>query len=132
MKTTWSKEGLKYFQKAERTWQEAYNDEKEMRVLINGWERWVPNNNLKKGKELLSTNWTIIEMMNKKLGQRGTVVRMKTMTVGTTKMDIIRTSTMMWRICRLNPCSPRSKSLSLNIEKIFFFFRACVRLSPHR
>ena len=65
-KTTWSKEGLKYFHKVERTWQEAYSDGKEMCALINGWERWVPDDDLKKGKELLSTNWTIKETMNKK------------------------------------------------------------------
>ncbi len=65
-KTTWSKEGLKYFHKVERTWQEAYSDGKEMCALINGWERWVPDDDLKKGKELLSTSWTIKETMNKK------------------------------------------------------------------
>ena len=27
-KTTWSREGLKYFQKVERTWQEAYSNKK--------------------------------------------------------------------------------------------------------
>ena len=64
-KTTWSKEGFKYFCKVETTWQEAYADEEQMNVLVNGWERWVPDEDLKKGKEFLSTNWTIIEM-NKK------------------------------------------------------------------
>ena len=57
---------MKYFHKVERTWQEAYSDGKERCVLINGWERWVPDNDLRKGKELLSTNWTIKEIMNKK------------------------------------------------------------------
>ncbi len=53
-KTTWSKEGLKYFLKVEKIWQEAYADEEQMNVLVNGWERWVPDDDLKKGKELLS------------------------------------------------------------------------------
>ena len=37
-KTTWSKEGLKYFQKVERTWQETYGNKEEMLALINGWD----------------------------------------------------------------------------------------------
>jgi hypothetical protein len=69
-KTTWSKEGLKYFHKVERTWQEAYSNEEQMRALINGWERWEPDGDLKKGKELLSTNWRIVEMNNKAKGRR--------------------------------------------------------------
>jgi hypothetical protein len=57
---------LKYFHKVERTLQEAYSDGKEMCALINGWERWVPDDDLKEGKELLNTNWTIKDTMNKK------------------------------------------------------------------
>ena len=71
-KTTWSKEGFKYFCKVETTWQEAYADEEQLNALVNGWERWVPNEDLKKGKELLSTNWMIIEMNKKaKLRKEG-------------------------------------------------------------
>ncbi len=50
-KTMWSREGLKYFQKVERTWQEAYGNKEEMLALINGWERWKPEGDLKKGKK---------------------------------------------------------------------------------
>ena len=50
-------EGLKYLQKVEKTWQEAYGNKEEMLSLINGWERWEPEGDLKKGKEILSTNW---------------------------------------------------------------------------
>ena len=56
---------MKYFHKVERTWQEAYSNKEQMCALINGWERWEPNGDLKKGKELLSTNWRVIEI-NKK------------------------------------------------------------------
>ena len=28
-------------------------------VLINGWEKWEPTDDLKKGKDLLRTNWKI-------------------------------------------------------------------------
>ena len=63
--TTWSKEGLQYFHKVEATWQEAYSNREQMSDLVNGWEKWEPTGDLKKGKDLLSTNWTIIEI-NKK------------------------------------------------------------------
>jgi len=69
-KTTWSKEGLKYFLKVEKIWQEAYADEEQMNALVNGWERWVPDDDLKKGKELLSKNWMIIEMNKKAKARR--------------------------------------------------------------
>ena len=52
---------MKYIHKVERTWQEGYSNKEQMCALINGWERWEPDGDLKKGKELLSTNWTIIE-----------------------------------------------------------------------
>ena len=35
-KTTWSKEGLKYYHKVEKTWQEAYSNKEQMCALING------------------------------------------------------------------------------------------------
>ena len=41
-----------------------------MCALINGWERWEPDDDLKKGKELLSTNWTIIEINKKARAKR--------------------------------------------------------------
>jgi len=69
-KTTWSKEGLKHFHKVERAWQEAYSNTEQMCALINGWERWEPDGDLKKGKELLSTNWRIVEMNKKAKGRR--------------------------------------------------------------
>ena len=61
---------MKYFHKVERTWQEAYSNEEQMRAPINGWERWDPYGDLKKGKELLSTNWRIVEMNKKAKGRR--------------------------------------------------------------
>ncbi len=36
-----------------------------MCALIDGWVRWEPDGDLKKGEELLSTYWRIIEI-NKK------------------------------------------------------------------
>jgi hypothetical protein len=61
---------MKYFHKVERTWQEAYSNKEEMCALINGWERWEPEGDLKKGKELLSTNWRKAEMNKKANGRR--------------------------------------------------------------
>ena len=69
-KTTWSKEGLQYYLKVERTWHEAYSDEDQMSALVNGWEMWEPRVDLKKGKELLSTNWQIVENDKKSSEQR--------------------------------------------------------------
>ena len=69
-KTTWSKEGLKYYHKVEATWQAAYSDGEQMSALVNGWEKWEPREDLKKGKELLSTNWKIIEINKKGRGRR--------------------------------------------------------------
>ena len=61
---------MKYYHKVEKTWQEAYINREQMCALINGWDRWEPDNNLKKGKELLSTNWTIIEINKKARAKR--------------------------------------------------------------
>ena len=41
-----------------------------MNALVNGWERWVPDKDLKKGKELLSTNWRMDERKKKAKGRR--------------------------------------------------------------
>ena len=41
-----------------------------MNALVNGWERWVPDEDLKKGKELLSTNWRMDERKKKAKGRR--------------------------------------------------------------
>jgi hypothetical protein len=68
-KTTWSKEGLKYFHKVEATWLEAYSNKEQMSALVNGWEKWEPTDDLKKGKDLLRTNWTIIEINKKGKGK---------------------------------------------------------------
>ena len=69
-KATWSKEGLKYYHKVEATWQVAYSDGEQMSALVNGWEKWEPREDLKKGKELLSTNWKIIKIYKKGRGRR--------------------------------------------------------------
>ena len=60
-KTTWSKEGIQYYLKVERAWHESYSDGDQMSALVNGWEKWEPREDLKKMKELLSTNWQIVE-----------------------------------------------------------------------
>jgi len=64
-RTTWNKEGLKYFHKVEKTWQDTYGDKEQMRALVNGLERWEPDGELKKGKDLLRTNWTNTEQFKK-------------------------------------------------------------------
>ncbi len=34
-------EGMKYFHRAEQKWKEVYDNKKDMRMLYNGWERWI-------------------------------------------------------------------------------------------
>ena len=37
----WNLDGMKYFHRAEKRWRQVYDNEKDMRVLYNGWERWI-------------------------------------------------------------------------------------------
>jgi hypothetical protein len=37
----WTLEGMKYFHRAEIKWKQIYDSKKDMRVLYNGWERWI-------------------------------------------------------------------------------------------
>ena len=32
---------MKYFHQAEKRWRQVYDNKKDMRVLYNGWERWI-------------------------------------------------------------------------------------------
>jgi hypothetical protein len=48
--TTWSKKGLKYFHTVEKTCWEAYRNKEQMSVLVNGQERWEPNDDTGKGR----------------------------------------------------------------------------------
>jgi hypothetical protein len=32
---------MKYFHRAETKWRQVYDSKKDMRVLYNGWERWI-------------------------------------------------------------------------------------------
>jgi hypothetical protein len=34
-------EGMKYFPRAETKWTQVYDSKKEMRVVYNGWVRWI-------------------------------------------------------------------------------------------
>ena len=47
-KTLWNMSGNEYFQQAERKWREVYKDEKIMKIMYGGWERWFEN----QGKKL--------------------------------------------------------------------------------
>ncbi len=46
---------MKYVHAVEKTWQEAYRNKDQMSVLVNRWERWEPNDDNRKGKEVLNT-----------------------------------------------------------------------------
>ncbi len=83
-KSTWNKEGLKYFHSAERNWQEVYRSKEQISALVNGWERWEPGDN-KKVKELLRTRWRLKEI------DSDAKEVMKKRNIGRRRMDIIRT-----------------------------------------
>jgi hypothetical protein len=36
----WNLDGMKYSHRAEK-WKQVYDSKKDMRVLYNGWERWI-------------------------------------------------------------------------------------------
>ncbi len=40
-KSLWNKEGMNFFFRAEAKWKEIYNSEEEMKLMYNGWERWI-------------------------------------------------------------------------------------------
>ncbi len=40
-KSLWNLEGMKYFHRAGKKWKQVYDNKKDMRVLYNGWERWI-------------------------------------------------------------------------------------------
>ena len=37
----WNKDGIRYFLKAEVKWKEIYNSEDNMKIIYNGWEKWI-------------------------------------------------------------------------------------------
>ncbi len=39
-KSLWNLDGMKYFHRAKK-WKQVYDNKKDMRVLYNGWERWI-------------------------------------------------------------------------------------------
>jgi hypothetical protein len=47
-KSLWSDEGMKYFKRAEKTWQKVYKDKEMMRGIYGGFETWLN----KYGKEI--------------------------------------------------------------------------------
>jgi hypothetical protein len=40
-KSLWNLDGIKYFHGAETKRRQVYDSKKDMRVLYNGWERWI-------------------------------------------------------------------------------------------
>jgi hypothetical protein len=54
-KTTWNMEGLDYFYTVEKNSKDVYNTPKQFSALVNGWERWEPDDKTK--KDPLRTRW---------------------------------------------------------------------------
>ncbi len=54
-KTTWNMKGLDYFYTLKKNWKDVYNTQKQLSALVNGWERWEPDD--KTEKDPLRTRW---------------------------------------------------------------------------
>ncbi len=73
----WNLEGMKYFHRVETKWRQIYDSKKEMRVLYNGWERWITTmgSDMKIGDGLKKTFKTVVGMWgedstrNSKMGE---------------------------------------------------------------
>ena len=46
-KSLWNLEGMKHFYRVETKWRQAHDSKKDMRVLYNGWERWITTTGFK-------------------------------------------------------------------------------------
>ncbi len=55
--STWNKEGLQYFYTAETNWKEVYKSKEQMSVLVNGWERWEPEDDKTRKNLLRRMRW---------------------------------------------------------------------------
>jgi hypothetical protein len=66
-KSLWNLEGMKYFLRAETKWRQIYDSKKDMRVLYNGWERWITTtgSDIKIGDGSKKTFKTIMEIQRK-------------------------------------------------------------------
>ena len=47
-KSLWNKDSMRYFWNAEVKWKEINNRECNMKIIYNGWEKWITT----KGKEM--------------------------------------------------------------------------------
>ncbi len=61
-KSLWNLEGMKYFHRAETKWRQVYDTKKDMKVLYNGWERWITitGSHIKAGDGLKKTFKTVM------------------------------------------------------------------------
>jgi hypothetical protein len=61
-KSLWNLDGMKYFHRVGKTWRQVYDSKKDMRVLYNGWERWIATtgSDIKIGDGLKKTFKTVM------------------------------------------------------------------------
>jgi hypothetical protein len=61
-KSLWNLDGMKYFHRVEKNWKQVYDSKKDMRVLYNGWERWITTtrSDIKIGDGLKKTFKTVM------------------------------------------------------------------------
>ncbi len=78
-KSLWNKEGMTFFQMAEKNWGRVYDDRKVMRVLYRGWDEWLKGYGKKliigdgsnKTFHLVMATWDNNEADDSKVAARG-------------------------------------------------------------
>ena len=61
--SVWSNEGLNFYYTAEKNWKNVYNDNDELSNMCNKWERWEPEDKVKR----IQSGHTGGEMTNRKM-----------------------------------------------------------------
>jgi hypothetical protein len=82
-------EGLDYFYTAKNNLKDVYNTRKQFSALVNGWERWEPDDKAK--KNLLRMRWRNPDEKNSRKNVKVTTIRDGGRT---RKMDTVRISSL--------------------------------------
>jgi hypothetical protein len=56
-KSMWNEKGLDYYYTAAQNWMDVYSSRELFLALVNGWERWEPNDRTK--KDPIRTRWIV-------------------------------------------------------------------------
>jgi hypothetical protein len=80
-KSLWNLEGIKFYHRVGKKWRQVHDNKKNMRVLYNGWERWITTMgaDIKIGDGLKKTFQTVMGSLKilQKLQRWGRIRMMK-------------------------------------------------------